>query len=83
MGPLGASCFHTLSDDTRDLDKATWDQVRVGQVCTEAASFANWKAAILKLCKVTHGCTYEEKQRLITFVDRVEARARVARAGGE
>lgn len=80
MGPYGASCFHTLSDESRDIDKTTWDAERVGQVCTDSSSFANWKAAILKLCKANRSCTYQQKQALRAFVERVEQRSELARA---
>lgn len=63
-GALGASCFHTLSDEARDLDKDEWDELRFGQVCTPSATLAEWKAAILKLCKATRACSFQERRLL-------------------
>jgi hypothetical protein len=73
LGSLGASCFHTLSDDSRDVEKAKWDEERVGMLCTNSDSFANWKAAILKLCKETKMCTYEQKEMIEKLSARVES----------
>lgn len=67
MGELGASCFHTLSDESRDLEKEEWDEERFGQVCTKPENFANWKAALLKLCRQTRLCTYEERRMIETL----------------
>lgn len=64
MGELGASCFYTHSNNARDLSKTEWDEERVGKVCTEAATLANYKTAIQKLCYVTKSCTIEQKKIL-------------------
>lgn len=72
MGALGASCFHTLSDENRRIDKEPWDLERVGLVCGKAEAFADWKKAILKLCKKTKACTFEEKRMLKKFIARME-----------
>jgi hypothetical protein len=66
-GSLGASCFHTLSDQERDIEKDQWDQERFGMVCTSAETLAEWKAAILKLCKDTKRCDYETKKKIVEF----------------
>ncbi len=79
-GELGASCFNTLSDGGRDLDKAAWDTLRFGQVCTEAASFANWKAALLKFCRSTGACTYEVKKAAEKLTARATEHAEKAKA---
>ena len=71
-GPLGASCFNTLSSGSRDLSKPEWDAARVGMVCTVPDSFSNWKAAILKFCSQTKICTFEFKKKLNEFVDKTE-----------
>lgn len=73
QGELGATCFHTLTDETRDLSKADWDALRFGQVCSSAQTFADWKASILKLCKVSKACTYEQKKLLNQFMAHIEA----------
>jgi hypothetical protein len=80
MHPVGASCFHTLSDKQRDLTIDQWDAERFGMVCTRAENFSNWKAAILKLCKATKSCSFEEVQQIQAFFDRVEQRIELAKA---
>lgn len=80
MGVLGASCFHTLSEKTRDIDKDTWDVERLGKLCTAPESFANLKAAILKLCDETQRCTLEQIETLKTLsakIERIEIRSEV------
>ncbi len=66
-GALGAACFHTLSDQSRQLTQVEWDSERFGQLCSSAETFAEQKKIILKLCKVTKACSYQEKQLLEKF----------------
>ena len=73
MGQLGASCFHTLSDDEREISLPEWDEERFGMICAKASDFASWKAALLKLCKLTKRCTYEEKNNVLKFDRKVNA----------
>ncbi len=68
----GANCFHTLSEDSRDLNAADWAKERIGELCVSPDAFANWKEAILKLCD-SQNCTFEMKQKLAAFADRVAA----------
>jgi hypothetical protein len=74
-GDLGnsASCFHTLSNESRDLSQQEWDAMRVGMLCTSADSFANWKSALEKLCHQTGNCTYELKKNLTEFFNKVSS----------
>lgn len=71
-GELGASCFHTLTDEARDLSKEEWDALRFGQVCTGPDNFANWKAAILKFCSRTKICSFDFKKKVIEFSEKVD-----------
>jgi hypothetical protein len=72
MGQQGASCFNTISDNSRDIEKDEWDKERFGMLCTKAESFANWKQAILKLCKLAgKRCKYDVKKKIIKFNDKV------------
>lgn len=50
-GPLGASCVTMLSGRERDLDKATWDRERFGQLCMRSEVYAEIKKSILKFCE--------------------------------
>lgn len=74
MGDYGASCFHTLSNGTRDIEKQAWDQERFGKVCTSAATLAEWKAALLKLCNDTGRCDYETKKIINEFTRKIQRR---------
>ena len=71
MGADGATCAHTLTSATRDIDKANWDQLRFGMICESSDSFADWKAVIEQLCSVSGRCTYEEKQWAQIFFLRI------------
>ena len=64
MGSEGAACFNTLSDLGRDIPKEQWDDERFGMLCTNSTSFANWKAAIEKLCDDTGRCDYEVRKAI-------------------
>jgi hypothetical protein len=72
MGTDGATCFHTLTTDQRDIPKDQWDTERFGMVCTQTINFADWKAALEKLCHMTKSCDYETKQKAEAFFERVE-----------
>jgi hypothetical protein len=72
MGEDGASCFHTLTTDSRDLTKAEWDSLRFGMACTKADTFGDWKANIEKLCNKTGICDYATEASLNAFFNRVE-----------
>lgn len=80
MGEFGATCAHTLTTDTRDLDKATWDQIRFGMVCESSDSFSDWKAVIEKLCSISGRCSYEEKQQVQNFFLRMNKINQTAQA---
>lgn len=59
MGIDGAQCFHTLTPASRALTLSQWDDIRFGQLCTSADSFANWKDALEKLCHQPGACKYQ------------------------
>lgn len=70
LGRDGAVCFQTLSDGTREVPQPDWDTERFGMVCTKVDSFANWKAAILKLCKASRRCVYAEVAETLDRIER-------------
>jgi hypothetical protein len=72
MGELGASCFHTQMDYQRDIEKGQWEIERVGQLCTKPENFANWKIAIIKLCRRNPICEFEVKKEFEQIIDRVQ-----------
>lgn len=81
-GALGASCFHSLSDKTRDLTPPQWAEVRYGWLCMSTDDWTNWKQAIETLCQNNRGeCSYEDQQRISQFFLRLRrARQRIAEA---
>lgn len=72
LGLSGASCFHTLNMDQRDLDYAQWSNERVGQLCMTADSWADFKSDIEKLCSSGRNCTYEEQAALKSLDAKLE-----------
>lgn len=65
MGSEGAACFHTLTDESRDIPKPEWDNERFGQVCTTPNDFASIKSALEKLCSMAgKRCRYYVKQAI-------------------
>lgn len=75
LGTAGASCFHTLTTDARDIKKADWDQERFGQLCITSQTFADIKASIEKLCSVstTVRCSYEVKHMLESLQKKIDS----------
>lgn len=62
MGSEGASCYHTLSKETRDIPKTAWDEERVGMLCTHSEDFAALISALEKLCLKNNRCSYQETE---------------------
>lgn len=65
MGPQGASCFHTLTNESRMLNKVEWDDLRFGNLCTRPETFAELKAVVEKLCHKTGNCIYQAQVKKI------------------
>ena len=72
MGQEGATCFRTISGQLREVSPSEWESERFGQICTRPETFAEWKAAILKLCKMTKRCTFEVKSKVKSFGHNVD-----------
>lgn len=65
MGSEGAACFHTLSDDARDLPKAEWDAERFGQVCTTTNNFSAIISSVEQLCSMAgRRCSYSTRKAI-------------------
>lgn len=58
LGPRGAVYFETLTDESGQIDKPTWDQMRIGMACTSSDSVAAIKDELEKLCSKAP-CSYE------------------------
>lgn len=72
LGMDGGTCFHTLVSDHRDIPKPEWDVYRFGQICEEPKVFADSKAIIEKLCSISGRCSYEDKKKLQTFINKTQ-----------
>ena len=77
-GELGASCFRMLSNSKRTLDFYEWEQERFGQLCMKADAYANFKAALLKLCESSKRCTWQEVEDIKNLGRKVSAFKREA-----
>lgn len=64
VGSQGAIWADTLTTDQGSVAQPQWDDMRFGMLCTEASTYADWKAVIEKLCSVSNVCTYEIKTQL-------------------
>jgi predicted small secreted protein len=71
LGEYGASCFNTLNEDGRDIQKDQWDEERLGMICTKADTFADLQASIIKLCKATNRCSFDKKKIIIHFMNNI------------
>lgn len=74
MGELGASCFNTLNDKTRDIEKAQWDEERFGMLCAKPSVFADTKRTILQLCEAYKKCVYDQNANIVYFYNGRKAR---------
>lgn len=74
-GERGAFCFRTLSSATRHVPEEQWTVERYGQICTTAPTFAEWKAALLKLCEDSGRCDFKTEEAIEKFA-RKASRAR-------
>lgn len=67
----GADCFDTLDAASRELSasglEAYFAEPKDAKVCGSAASFADNKANIEKLCSETGKCDYETQQAISRF----------------
>lgn len=73
LGPLGASCFTTLSKKERDLTKEQWDKERMGMICASSDGFAKIKTTILKFCEVNKKrCEFEMIDQINKFDDSIK-----------
>ncbi len=71
LGPLGANCFHTQSEQERELTKAQWDKERFGMFCTKSDNLAETIKTQLKLCNRTRACKKEIVKILKRASDKV------------
>lgn len=79
-GPgAGAVSIHTLTPGMVDLSAIEWEQTQVNimnsrkaVMCMSSDSFADWKAAIEKLCSQGNYCTYETNKAVEKFFYKME-----------
>ena len=83
-GFQGATCDHTLTTATRDVQKAAWDAERVGMLCMKSSDFAGLKADAEQLCNDDENCTYSTAVQARMISAKLDALiARVAKANGQ
>lgn len=80
IGTQGAVWAETQTVDSGEVKQPQWDDMRFGMICTEAKTFADWKATIEKLCSVSGKCTYQIKQQFNQFFENIEYLERVAKS---
>jgi len=69
-GIFGSTEVHTLFTNipAKNIDKQTWDMMRVGMVCTSVASFAGIQKTVDQLCAQNKtNCNYEQQQARASF----------------
>lgn len=78
-GLRGAFCFRTLSGAERHIPHDDWVEERFGQICSTAPTFAEWKAAILKLCEDTGRCDFRTEETVRQFTQKAARAVRRAK----
>jgi hypothetical protein len=79
MGSQGATCFHFLTNEVRDIPKAQWDNMRFGQICTNdpaddlGATFSDWKKTIEDLCSLHDNCDYQVRAAMELLNQKINA----------
>lgn len=68
-----ASCFHTFSEEERDIPREEWDALRLseGMICGRPDAYAEFKAALLKLCRISRRCSYADREAIRRFGEHV------------
>lgn len=72
IGEFGATCFHTLTEETRDIEKGAWDRERFGMICSTAETFGEMKKVVLKLCSLSKRCSKKAKKKINKFGNNLE-----------
>ena len=82
LGPLGATCFHSMTTDTESLTlqqwAQVWDNLDNPQVCTSASTLAEWKQDIEELCSYEQDCTVDVQEAVDTFYNKISAASQAA-----
>lgn len=69
-GIFGATEVHTLftSIPAKNIDRDTWNMMRVGMVCTQVADFAAIQKTVDQLCAQNKtNCDYEQQRAAAAF----------------
>ena len=75
-GPLGAVWYETQTTATGSVDKASWDQLRIGMVCMSPTSLADFKQEIEDLCSASDDCDYAAVQAATANIAKQLAKAK-------
>lgn len=80
-GDLGGFLIHTQTSTTKHLDKAVWDDMRVGMLCLSPKDFGEDKGNLEKLCSFDNGaCTVDQTEQAEVFFGRLNRLLKVANA---
>ena len=68
LGVYGAHWAETLTDATGDVDKESWDKLRVGMLCMDSQAYTNVETALDQACVLVK-CDYQTMEALhATFI---------------
>jgi gas vesicle protein len=71
LGPFGAHCAHTLTEQKRDIPKEQWDVERIGYLCMDAEGFNDTETAIDQFCETSKLCDYVTRQEIKKTMARI------------
>lgn len=72
-GNDGAYCFHTISEEERELTKSEWDAVSPGWIAGSPEAFGNLKTVVEQLCSDPKtNCSYEKIERMNKVLEKVK-----------
>lgn len=90
LGPYGAHCVHTLTEETRDVNVRQWQNESIGWLCMDSKGFNDTETSLDQLCATTNLCDYQTRQviedvkaRLRPILERAKAAKRYSEIEGE
>lgn len=83
LGALGASCAHTLTDETQAMTLAQfaawWDATDDPKVATTLSSLTELKADLEKLCTYTGDCSVTVQSKVEAAYNKINAAHKAAK----
>ena len=65
LGPYGAHWAETLTKNTGDVDKPTWDQMRFGMLCLSSTDWVATETTQQELCQEFQVCDYQTAAKIL------------------